>query len=124
MTGSCSGSTFAGSAPLVSGTSASATATTTHWTWDTPFETPKVTPVFGTLGVKLSTDNYIPWSRVVEAVLSALDLFCYCLGTLPKPSDPRELLYWKQADMAVQVVLLTNMESEIIVQIDSNITAA
>jgi hypothetical protein len=56
--------------------------------------------------------------------LSPIDLFNYCLGKIPTPSDPRELLYWKQADMAIQGVLLTNMELEIIVQIDSGITVA
>jgi hypothetical protein len=95
MTGSHSGSTSTGSAPIGTTPAVSAATTNLHWTLQSPIKMSKVTPYYGKLGIKLSTDNYIPWSRVVEATLSPIDLFDYCLGKIPTPSDPGELLYWK-----------------------------
>ncbi len=92
-----------------------------HWTLKAPIEMSKVTPFYGKLGTKLSTSNYVAWARIVETALRSIGIFGYCDGSIALPTDVGEQIYWRQADMAVQGVLLTNMEDDIITQLDMGI---
>src|SRR5436190_7648381 len=124
MTGSRSASTSNGSAPPTNTAGPSATNSTTHWTLLAPIEIAKLTPLYGKFGIKLSTDNYVAWARVAQTALTSAGLFVYCNGDLPEPSDPGQQIYWKQADMVVQSALLTNMEPDVINQLDTALTSA
>jgi hypothetical protein len=80
---------------------------TPHWSEKTPLDVTKVSPFFGTLGIKLSNDNYIPWSRIIETALKSVKVFEYCNGTAAIPTDADKLVNWKQTNMLVQGVLIT-----------------
>jgi transposase InsO family protein len=106
-----------------SASSSKAPVTTPHWSEKTPLDVTKVSPFFGRLGIKLSNDNYIPWSRIIETALKSVKVFEYCNGTAAIPTDADELANWKQTDMLVQGVLITNMEPEIISQLDTDLSS-
>jgi hypothetical protein len=105
-------------------TTGGSSTTKAHWSLDTPIDIAKITPFYGKLGIKLSTDNYVAWARVAETSLRTVKLFEYCLGTVAMPTDAGDEIYWRQVDLVVQGIILSNMEPEIISQLDPGLTAA
>ena len=47
----------------------------------------------------------------------------YCNGEQPRTDNEDDVGYWLQADMHVQGILLSNMESHIIMDLERDITA-
>ena len=95
-----------------------------HWTLSGPIEISRISPLYGKLGIRLSSDNYVAWARVISTALKTVDLFGYCEGNIAQPKDAGEMLLWRQADLTVQTVLLTNMEPGLVSQLDAETTAA
>ncbi|KAJ3490873.1 hypothetical protein NLI96_g1117 [Meripilus lineatus] len=67
---------------------------------------------------KLTTSNYQAWVMMIKTRLELIELFEYCLGTVPKPlpSSPTFQL-WNRANNIVRTILITNMSSELIIQV-------
>jgi hypothetical protein len=93
-----------------------------YWTLNTAIKLSRFMLLYNKLGVKLSDDNYTTWSRIVESTLQVIKVFEYCNGKLPIPDNPNDKICWLQADALVQSVLLTNIESELISQLNLNIS--
>src|ERR1700722_6916778 len=110
----------------MSGAAAEATtapAAPVHWTFASTIDIAKVTPFFSKL-IKLSSENYVAWARMTETALRSIKLFDYCDGSLSEPTDPAHAESWQQADLMVQGILFSNMEPEIIGQIDQGLKSA
>jgi hypothetical protein len=110
---------MSGNAPQPPAQSSSA-----HWLLAKPIEMTSITPFYGKFVVKLSSDNYSVWVRLSETALRSIKLFKYCDGSLPLPTDPGEQTYWRQADMLVQGILISNMEPDVLSQIDPGLNTA
>ncbi|KAJ3481609.1 hypothetical protein NLI96_g7551 [Meripilus lineatus] len=67
---------------------------------------------------KLTTSNYQAWVIVIKTRLELIELFEYCLGTVPKPLPSSPIFQlWNRANNIVRNILISNMLSELTIQV-------
>ncbi|KAJ3489335.1 hypothetical protein NLI96_g2206 [Meripilus lineatus] len=88
-----------------------------HWSLVSPGAEIKLLKALPAVTSKLTTENYHAWQALLRNQLELIDLFEYCVGDIPVPSEPTRRKLWKRANLIVRSVILSSLSDELVMQL-------